>query len=69
MRKKYSELLLYFPWRNEVELRENFNDAYNENYETIKANKHQIYPNANMVDEMRDILENNEDTMTYYVTH
>ena len=59
---KYSELLLYFPWRNEAELRENFNNTYNENYETIKANKHQIYPNANMVDEMRDILENNEDT-------
>ena len=59
---KYSELLLYFPWRNETELRENFNDTFNDNYDIIRSNKQQIYPNSNMIDVMRDILENNDDT-------
>ena len=59
---KYSELLLYCPWRNEEELRERFNDTFNENYDIIMRNKQEIYPNSNMIDEMRDIIENNNDT-------
>ena len=59
---KYSELLLYFPWRSEAKLREGFNDTFNVNYDIIMKNKQQIYPNSNMIDEMRDILENNDDT-------
>jgi hypothetical protein len=59
---KYSELLLYFPWRNEAELREGFNDTFNANYDIIMNNKQQIYPNSNMIDEMRDILDNNDGT-------
>ena len=59
---KYSELLLYCPWRNEEKLRERFNDTFNENYDIIMRNKQEIYPNSNMIDEMRDIIENNNDT-------
>ena len=59
---KYSELLLYFPWRIEKKLRANFNETFNRNYDIIERNKNQIYPNSNMIDEMRDILENNDDT-------
>ena len=59
---KYSELLLYCPWRNEEELRKRFNDTFNENYDIIMRNKQEIYPNSNMIDEMRDIIENNNDT-------
>ena len=59
---KYSELLLYYPWRNEAELREGFNDTFNTNYDIIMKHKQQIYPNSNMIDEMRDILESNDDT-------
>ena len=55
---KYSELLLYFPWQSENELRKSFNLTYNDNYEIIKKNKQQIYPNSKMVDDMRDLLDN-----------
>ena len=57
----YAELLLYFPWRSEKKLRENFIDKFNENYEIIKRNKEMIYPNSKMIEDMRELLDSNED--------
>ena len=62
----YSELLLYFPWRNEAELLEDEGnecvDLFNSNFELIKTNKNSILPNAPMVNSMMELLDNPEGT-------
>ena len=57
----YSELLLFFPWTDENEIRENCQDNFNNNFETIKMNKKAIYPNSTMVDVMRNLIQNPEE--------
>ena len=57
----YSELLLFFPWRNEEEMREKCRENFNDNFEIIKMNKEAIYPNSTMVDVMRDLIEKPDD--------
>ena len=57
----YAELLLYFPWRSEEKLRVDFINKFNENYEMIKRTKEMIYPNSKMIEDMRELLDSNED--------
>ena len=58
----YSELLLFCPWRNEKDFREEFDenceDMFTKYEEVIKTNKKAIYPNAPMIDTMMDIRNN-----------
>ena len=60
----YSELLLFWPWRNEGDLRDKFDRdceaMFTENEEIIRVNKNAIYPNAPMIDIMMELLESNE---------
>ena len=62
----YSEFLLFCPWRNEKELRAEFDQNCEEMFtkyeKVIKANKNSIYPNAPMIDTMVEMLETNENT-------
>ena len=58
----YSELQLFFPWRSEEKLKTDCNKAFTSNYEIIKSNKTQIFPNSPMIDEMRELLERSNDT-------
>ena len=57
----YAELLLFSPWRNEREEFKECNSAFNEKYETIQQNKKVIYPNSDMIDIMRDLIQNPDD--------
>ena len=60
----YSELLLFYPWKNEKELYENdpklCEKLFNENEETISLNKRTIYPNSTRVDTIKELLECND---------
>ena len=57
----YSELLLFYPWRKERDLREKCIELFNDNFEVIKNNKESIYPNSSMIDVLRELIENPED--------
>ena len=58
----FAELLLFFPWRNENDIRQNCITIFNENYDIIKKNKETIYPKYSMVDIMRDLMDNPENS-------
>ena len=62
----YSELLLFFPWRNENQLHEDNYEAceklFNDNEDIIRQNKKAIYPNSPMIDTIMELLETNETT-------
>ena len=57
----YAELLLFFPWKDENELRKNCRDTFNNNFDKIQMNKKSIYPNSSMVDVMRNLVQKPED--------
>ena len=57
----YAELLLYCPWRNESNDLKPPIDKFNENFELVKENKKAIYPNSDMIDVMRDMIQNPSD--------
>ena len=67
----YSELLLYFPWRNETELKEGKDedilDLFNRNEEIISRNKRNILPNAPMVNSMMELLDAPEDSKPLHI--
>ena len=60
----YSELLLFFPWRNENDLYENdpilCEALFNTHKQAIKSNKALIFPNAPMIDTIKELLETND---------
>lgn len=56
----YSELLLFLPWRSEVELRRNCIQTYEAKYDVVQENRKTIYPCSKMIDVAREILENPE---------
>ena len=60
----YSELLLFFPWRNESDLHEGDEKAcetlFKMNEELIEVNKKSIHPNSSMIDTMMELLECND---------
>ena len=61
----YSELLLFYPWRNEkTELHADdpiqCETLFNANSKTIERNKKIIYPNSPMIDSVKELLETND---------
>ena len=63
----YSELVLFLPWKNEVEELKPHNrleceKCFQDNFDIIKRNKKSIYPHSEMVDTIREILESGEDS-------
>ena len=63
----YAELLLYCHWRNEnVDLKPPI-DKFNENFELVKENKKAIYPNSDMIDVMRDLIQNPADARSLHL--
>ena len=68
----YSELLLFLPWKNETDLspgdEENCIDLFNQNKEIIENNKRAIYPNSEMIDCMKELLESSEDNRPIHLS-
>ena len=68
----YSELLLYKPWRNEIELKEGNGqecvDLFNANTKIIEKNKSSIFPNAKMIDSMMELLDSPEGTRPHHLS-
>ena len=68
----YSELLLYFPWRNEKELGgDDENGCYtlfSDNSELIESNKKSIFPNSKMIDMVQELLESCENTRPTHIS-
>ena len=58
----YSELLLFFHWRKESNLRKNCSDLFKNHYDAVKRNKTAIFPNSTMIDIIREMIENPEDS-------
>ena len=58
----YSELLLFFHWRDEKLLRKNRSETFNINYSTIEKTKKSIYPNSAMIDIIRELVEKPEES-------
>ena len=71
MESVYSELLLYFPWKSEKELKgnkvEECLDLFNKNNDIIKKNKGAIFPKAAMIDAMIELLDSNENTKPHHI--
>ena len=65
---KYSELLLFSPWRSETVLRQNIRETFNANYNIIERNKKSIYPNSSMIDEIRDLIGNPEEARPMHLS-
>ena len=67
----YSELLLYFPWSSENELKgnnvEECLELFNQNNEIIKKNKIAIFPNSAMINAMIEMLDSNESTKPHHI--
>ena len=65
MESVYSELLLYFPWSSENELKgnnvEECLELFNQNNEIIKKNKIAIFPNSAMINAMIEMLDSNDE--------
>ena len=65
---KYSELLLFSPWRSETVLRQNIRETFNANFHIIERNKKSIYPNSSMIDEIRDLIGNPEESRPMHLS-
>ena len=68
----YSELLLFFPWRNEetdlfLQSETSCKKLYKDNEESILRNKKTIFPFKDRVCEMKDFLESEEDFAPQHV--
>ena len=67
----YSELLLYFPWRDEKDLKEGKEkemiDLFNENEEVINLNRKSILPNAPIINSMMELLDAPESTKPAHI--
>ena len=69
--EQYSELLLFFPWRDESDLMSDSSESvvrlFNENIEIILQNRKDVLPFSSMVTEMRNYLANPEDMRSLHV--
>ena len=68
----YSELLLFLPWKNETDLfagqEENCVNLFNQKKKIIENNKRAIYPNSEMIDCMKELLESSEDNRPIHLS-
>ena len=68
----YSELLLFYPWRNEeIDINrhrgEGLKDIFNSNRDVISKNKKSIFPHSETIQELAEIIETLEDIRPQHI--